>query len=161
MFMTEWTVGTGAGFTPVRALREAVRVREQGVLPEAEFDALDAFAAHLFVRTDAGEPIGSGRMYPCPERGAVRIDRLVVAPLFRGKLYDDLLLRVMLYKAQQMPFAAIEAAVEEAARPLFASFGFQPADVRASGATLLCVPRGSVVWPRACKGKEPSRAQPE
>ena len=91
----------------------------------------------------------------------MRIDRLVVAPLFRGKLYDDLLLRVMLYKAQQMPFAAIEAAVEEAARPLFASFGFQPADVQASGATLLCVPRGSVVWPRACKGKEPSRAQPE
>ena len=27
MFMTEWTIGTGAGFAPVRALREMVRVQ--------------------------------------------------------------------------------------------------------------------------------------
>ena len=94
MFMTEWTVGAGVGFAQARALREAVRVREQGISPEQEFDAMDAVAAHLFVCTDAGEPIAAGRMYPCPEHDAVRIDRLVVAPAFRGKLYDDLLLRV-------------------------------------------------------------------
>ena len=86
MFMTEWTVGAGVGFAQARALREAVRVREQGISPEQEFDAMDAVAAHLFVCTDAGEPIAAGRMYPCPEHDAVRIDRLVVAPAFRGKL---------------------------------------------------------------------------
>ena len=49
MFMTEWTVGAGVGFAQARALREAVRVREQGISPEQEFDAMDAVAAHLFV----------------------------------------------------------------------------------------------------------------
>ena len=151
MFMTEWTIGTGAGFAPVRALREMVRVQEQGVLSEAEFDALDAVAAHLFVRTDAGAPIAVGRMYPCPECDAVRMDRLVVAPKFRGRLYDDLLLRVMLYKAQQMPFATIEAAMQPEAKQLLARFGFQSAAGQACGGTLMAVPRGGVIWDSACK----------
>lgn len=152
MFMTEWTIGTGAGFAPVRALREMVRVQEQGVLSEVEFDALDAVAAHLFVHTDAGAPIAVGRMYPCPECDAVRMDRFIVAPAFRGKLYDDLLLRVMLYKAQQMPFATIEAVAQTTELPLFARFGFHDVkEAHAHGGVLLAVPRNGVIWESACK----------
>lgn len=64
MFMTEWTVGAGAGFAHARALREAVRVYEQGISSEQEFDAMDAVAAHLFVCTDAGEPLLPGGCTP-------------------------------------------------------------------------------------------------
>lgn len=151
MFLTEWTLGAGADFAAVRALREAVRVREQGSLPAAEFDSVDAVAAHLYVRMQAGEPIAAGRMYPLPERDAVRIDRLVLAPQFRTGMYDDLALRVMLYKAQQMPFAAIEAVVEAAQQPLFARFGFAQADGLPGQGVLLRVPREGVVWESACK----------
>ncbi len=149
MFMTEWTVGEGAGFAPVRALREEAAA-ERGAAP-AEFDGMDAFAAHLYVCTDGGAPIAAGRMYPCPERDAVRMDRLVVAAPFRGKMYDDLALRVMLYKAQQMPFAAIEALVSPEEQPLFSGFGFAPAGAERGGRILMRMPREAVVWDSVCK----------
>ena len=162
MFMTEWTVGAGAGFAHARALREAVRVYEQGISSEQEFDAMDAVAAHLFVCTDAGEPIAAGRMYPSLEHDAVRIDRHVVAPAFRGKQYDDLLLRVMLYKAQQMPFSAIEASVGEAERELLTGFGFRPAGLPQTGQDIVFfVPCSGVIWDSACKHVGHSGQKPE
>lgn len=82
-------------------------------------------------------PIAAGRMYPSLEHDAVRIDRLVVAPAFRGKQYDDLLLRVMLYKAQQMPFSAIEASVGEAERELLT--GWVPARRIAANGARHCI----------------------
>ena len=83
-------------------------------------------------------------------------------PAFRGKLYDDLLLRVMLYKAQQMPFSAIEASVGEAERELLTGFGFRPAGLPQTGQDIvLFVPCSGVIWNSACKHVVHSGEKPE
>lgn len=144
MFMTEWSVGT-EDFAPIGALREAA-----GESPKAE--PIDAYAVQLYVKTDAGEPIGAGRIYPVAERNAVRFDKLMTAPKYNGTVYDELLLRIMLFKAQQMPFATIETVAGGGTGKLIEKFGLQVSAEESPepGKTFYTIPRGDVVWWSAC-----------
>ena len=74
----------------LRAVREAVFVREQGVPPELEADAQDPECLHVLARDAAGRPIGTGRLTPAHTLG-----RMAVLPEWRGRgvfrrLYDDI-----------------------------------------------------------------------
>lgn len=46
----------------LRAVREAVFVREQGVAPELELDEHDAHALHALAEDASGQAIGTGRL---------------------------------------------------------------------------------------------------
>ena len=151
MFKALWGIGKeeGAG---AMAVRRAVFVEERGMDCEREFDLMDEFAAHLFVSDEAGVPIAAGRMYP--EAGRVMLDRIAVMPDFRSLPYDDLVLRVMLYKAQQTELIDIAAAVEPGAEKLYIPFGFRIAGetlLRGEKTALYTVPRQNVIWDSACK----------
>lgn len=62
----------------LRAVREAVFVREQGVPVELEWDEYDATSLHVLAEAD-GDPIGTGRLLPDHQIG-----RMAVLPGWRG-----------------------------------------------------------------------------
>lgn len=62
----------------LRAVREAVFVREQGVPVELEWDEYDATSLHVLAEAD-GDQIGTGRLLPDD-----RIGRMAVLPDWRG-----------------------------------------------------------------------------
>ena len=152
MFQGVWSIGT-QDFDKIRALRHQVNVTLRGVPEQEEFDALDAFAAHVYVESDKSEPIAAGRMYP--DKDDVRIDRIAVAPEFSAMPYGELVLRMLLYKAQDMPQSRIVILAEEALFPLLPGFGFTPASGPAPGrggeTALFTCPRSAIVWDSACK----------
>ncbi|MBE5784952.1 MAG: hypothetical protein E7330_04055 [Clostridiales bacterium] len=142
--MTEWFIGT-AEFAPIGAIRAAAGER-------AEAEAIDEYAVHLYVKTDAGEPIGAGRIYPVAPRNAVRFDKLLTTPKYRGTVYDELLLRIMLFKAQEMPFQNIETVAGSATAGLIEKFGLKQAEDPSpeEGKTFYTIPRDAVIWWSAC-----------
>lgn len=144
MFMTEWTIGTD-DFAPIGTVRAAAG---ESAVPEP----IDGYAVHLYVKTDAGEPIGAGRIYPVAGRNAVRFDKLLTTPKYRGTVYDELLLRIMLFKAQEMPFQNIETVAGDAAAPLIEKFGMKQAEEPSpeAGKTFYTIPRDGIIWWSAC-----------
>ena len=154
MFKTVWGLGLQQGGDALK-VRRAVFVCEQGYDENAEFDHNDGYAAHVFVSDENDAPIASGRMYPDGDR--ILMDRIAVMPAFRALPYDELVLRVMLYKAQQSQMREIAAAVYEGGEALYLPFGFKKAGdttLRGLPAALLTVPRESVIWDSACKHAE-------
>lgn len=66
------------GERSLRALREAVFMREQGVSAELEWDGLDPACRHVLARLDNGAAVGCGRLTP-----AGKIGRVAVLPPWR------------------------------------------------------------------------------
>ena len=153
MFQTSWTFGK-ENFARVRELRRLCFVEEQGIAEEEEFDAFDGVSAHLLVEDEHGASIAAGRIFPDGE--VTRIGRVCVAPGFRSERYDDLVLRLLLYKAENLMGASIVTCPREAEAPFYERFGFRREGEAffARGATRLrlAVPREGVVWTSECKG---------
>ena len=150
MFKALWSLGRESD--GAFSVRRAVFVDELGFPDDAEFDALDDYAAHLFVSDEFDVPMAAGRMYPDGER--VMIDRIAVMKDFRSLPYDDLVLRTMLYKAQQSAMQYICAAVYPESAGLYTPFGFKETAktvLRCRDAVLLTVPRNAVIWDSPCK----------
>lgn len=152
MFQGVWTIGL-ENFERVRALRQRVNVELRGVPEKEEFDSLDAFAAHVYVETDGGEPIAAGRMYP--DGTTVRIDRIAVMPEFSALPYGELVLRMLLFKAQEMPQNSIAVLAEEGMFQLLPNFGFtrvsEPVAARGGQTALYTCPGNAIIWDSACK----------
>lgn len=147
MFVSKWSIGT-EDFAAPRSLRMQVSVNENGIDENIEFDALDAYAAHLYIAEEDGTPIAAGRMYPDGE--SICIDRIAVMHDYRGGAYFDLALRMLLFKAQQMPQKYIVAALGEGHFSLLARFGFAAMDDK-----LNCrIEREGIIWHSECKDNE-------
>jgi predicted GNAT family N-acyltransferase len=153
MFQARWSFGR-ENFDRVRQLRSACFVEEQGVDEKEEFDAFDGVSAHLFVEDSSGQPIAVGRMFPDGE--TTRIGRICVAPAFRGQLYDDLVLRILLYKAEGLAGNTVVTCPQEKDAPFYERFGFaregEPFFERNALRVRLYVPRDKIVWPKECGG---------
>ena len=142
MFAAEWRMGAGA--EPALALRRGVRVEGEGALEAEEFDALDEYAAHVYVYDPhSGDSIATGRLYP--DNGDLVLGKITVSPAYSAPLYGDLVLRMLLFRAQQLPAGRIRAQVRPEQIPMLPPFGF------------VCdgeepwVRRDDVVWDSPCK----------
>ena len=123
MFTTEWKFGI-LDFEEVRAIRILVFMQELGQPEEEAFDWEDGIAAHLLVRLEDGTAVATARIYP--DGGNTRIDSFAVLPQYRKQGYGDVCLRLLLYKAQQLPGECVVAKVPEQYEAYYAWFGFQP-----------------------------------
>ena len=117
------TIRQTADFAPIRALRMAVFVEEQGFTVESEFDDLDATSLHLLA-TEAGEPIGCARLFTVEGEG--RIGRICVAREARGKGIGAALVEagVAHFRADGLNRAALSAQVQ--AQAFYSGLGFVP-----------------------------------
>ncbi|MDO4567878.1 MAG: hypothetical protein Q4B99_02850 [Clostridia bacterium] len=149
MFITQWTYGM-MDFDDVKRLR-TLRAGALGVPPELEFDWFDTIAAHLRVMHD-GAGAAVARMYP--DGGLTRIDRLFCDKTYEREGYYELMLRLMLYKAQTLAGEQIACAVPAAERALYERFGLRQHGGEYDVATVphveLRVPRDGITWFSMC-----------
>ena len=146
MFQSRWDFGLMA--KDALALRQAVMVDEMGLSPSVAFDRYDEIAAHLFVWDSEG-PIASGRIFP--QGDATVIGAIVTAPAHRHAPFADLVLRILLDKAQSLTGDPILARPLPEDIPLYRSFGFQSTD---AAPDIFSVPRDSIRWHSACSSKD-------
>lgn len=94
-FRVEVVEDYSAALDDLRAVREAVFVREQQVPLDLEWDKLDPFSQHVIARDAAGVAIGTGRL--TPER---KIGRMAVLPEWRNAGVGAALLQALLRLAR-------------------------------------------------------------
>ncbi len=121
MFKATWSIGKN-DFDRIEKLRCNVNVLGRGIAEDAEFDALDAYAGHVYVCEDTGAPIAAGRMYP--NNDELVIDRIAVMSEYEPLPYAELTLRMLLFKAQELPQKRIRIICEECRFALVERFGF-------------------------------------
>ncbi|MFT3896294.1 MAG: GNAT family N-acetyltransferase [Thermomonas sp.] len=105
----------------LRAVREAVFVREQGVPLELELDAQDPDCLHVLARDAGGRPIGTGRLTPARTLG-----RMAVLPEWRGKGVGAALLDALTAIARERRWRAIELHAQADAIGFYARHGYLP-----------------------------------
>lgn len=135
MFKACWSLGRD-DFAGVEALREALGV---------SIDAMDDYAAHIYVSDEDGGPIAAGRMYPVGD--ALRIDKMVVAEKYASLPYEELTLRILLYRARELPQNIVEVEVTPGVEELLPRFGFAP--VQEDPRFMRCA-RKDIVWFSQC-----------
>ncbi|MBS6323174.1 MAG: hypothetical protein KH409_04225 [Clostridium sp.] len=138
MFKAVWSIGRD-GFDRIEALRRAA-----GACPQCISDGKDAYAGHVYVCEETGEPIAAGRMYP--DGDALIIDRIAVMPQYDAMPYAELVLRMLLFKAQELPQNNIRINCEEKRFALVRRFGFAQSDAH----TFTCS-RNAIVWDSECR----------
>ena len=145
MFQSRWDFGLMA--KDALALRQAVLVDEMGLPPSSAFDRYDEIAAHVYVWDDQG-PIAAGRIFPLGD--ATAIGAIVTAPAHRQDPFADLVLRLLLDKAQTLAGDPILASPLQRDVPLYASFGITAIP---SAPNTYSVPKGAIRWHSACQGE--------
>ena len=147
MFTTEWKFGM-MEFDEVRAIRTAVFAEEMSLPEEQVFDWEDGIAAHLLVRLADGTAVGTARIYP--EGADTRIGPFAVLSEYRRQGYGDVSLRLLLYKAQQLPGARVLADVPEEFVRYYEWFGFSAAGEKENGVLPMTIDREKIHFPSEC-----------
>jgi predicted GNAT family N-acyltransferase len=107
----------------LRAVREAVFIREQGVPAELEWDELDAKCVHLMALDAAENVIGTARLLL--QQGAQgRIGRMAVLKEWRGKGVGDALMRRLLKEAAARQIQQLTLSAQVYAVGFYTRFGF-------------------------------------
>jgi predicted GNAT family N-acyltransferase len=109
----------------LRAVREAVFVREQGVPPELELDAQDPDCLHVLARDADGRPIGTGRLTP-----AHMLGRMAVVPEWRGRGVGAAMLAALTALARERRWNAIELHAQVDAIGFYLRQGYLPVGPR-------------------------------
>jgi predicted GNAT family N-acyltransferase len=104
----------------LRAVREMVFIREQGVPVELEWDEFDVACVHLLARDSLGNPIGTARLLP-----DASIGRMAVLKDWRGKGVGSALLHQLLKEAENRQFPAVTLNAQIHAIRFYNRFGFQ------------------------------------
>lgn len=105
------------------AIREQVFIREQGVLPEEEYDEWDAKAIHALAFNDDGEPVGTARL-TLDDDGQFHIGRVAVLAAERRKGYGDFLVRMLIDRAFLCGAHEVYIGAQDAAIPFYETIGF-------------------------------------
>ena len=103
----------------LRAIREEVFIREQGVPAELEWDGLDQSSKHILALSVNGEAIGCGRITPDGHIG-----RIAVLPGWRGKRIGSAILEALLDYAHSQDYQLVELSAQMQALPLYRRFDF-------------------------------------
>lgn len=109
----------------LRAVREAVFVREQGVPLELELDAQDPDCLHVLARDADGRPIGTGRLTPAHTLG-----RMAVLPQWRGRGVGAAMLAALTGLARERRWNAIELHAQVDAIGFYLRHGYLPVGPR-------------------------------
>lgn len=103
----------------LRAVREAVFIREQGIPAELEWDGLDEDCRHALVISSQGEAIGSGRMLPDGHIG-----RIAVLPAWRGQRVGTAIIEALLDYARAHDYPQVDVDAQTYAVPFYRRFEF-------------------------------------
>lgn len=105
----------------LRAVREAVFIREQCVPEELEWDGLDEGSHHVLALSNAGQAIGCGRILP-----NAHIGRIAVMHEWRGKKVGTAILEGLLAYAGNRGYKEVDLDAQVHALPFYLRFGFIP-----------------------------------
>ncbi|MEI7842706.1 MAG: GNAT family N-acetyltransferase [Gallionellaceae bacterium] len=103
----------------LRAVREAVFIREQGVPVELEWDGMDETSHHVLALSSTGQAIGCGRILP-----NAHIGRIAVMPEWRGKKVGTAILEGLLAYASSRHYPEVDLDAQVQALPFYRNFGF-------------------------------------
>ncbi len=135
MFKACWYLGN-EDFGGIEALRSDLDVCA---------DALDEYAAHVYVSDENGVPIAAGRMYPIGE--ALRLDRILAARQYANLPYEELVLRILLYRARELPQSVIEVETVPGIENILPKFGFSQTD---DDPRIMRCARDAITWFSLC-----------
>lgn len=103
----------------LRAVREAVFMREQGVPEELEWDGLDEGCRHALALSLQGEAVGCGRLLPDGHIG-----RIAVLPEWRNRKVGTAIMEALLGEARARGLQQVEVDAQTQAVPFYRGFGF-------------------------------------
>lgn len=109
----------------LRAIREAVFMREQHVPAELEWDGLDELCRHALALSMKGDAIGCGRIIPPRDHAPAHIGRLAVLPEWRNKRVGTALLEALLDYARAMQYPEVIVHAQTQAKAFYRPFGFE------------------------------------
>lgn len=104
----------------LRSVREQVFIREQGVPPALELDALDALSRHV-IALSRGQAIGTGRLLP-----DAHIGRMAVLRGWRGQGVGSALLESLIEIARSLGMRQVMLNAQLHALPFYLRHGFLP-----------------------------------
>ena len=116
---TVYIVSWHDGEPLLRAVREAVFMREQGVSAELEWDGLDEGCRHALALNTKGEAIGCGRITQ-----DAYIGRMAVLREWRGNKAGTMLLEALLDEARSKSCLEVELSAQVQALPFYRRLGF-------------------------------------
>lgn len=122
MIQGKW-IPPGQPFPEALALRKAVFVDEQGFSPHLERDDKDDLSWHAVLYLD-GIPAATGRIYYFED--AFWVGRICVIPQARAQGLGDLLMRMLLDKAQRHFAPEVRIGAQLPVVPFYARYGFVP-----------------------------------
>ena len=111
--------------TQCLAIREAVFARELNRPQEGAADENDRMAVYALVLNEEDEPAGSGRLYIDGD-SHFAIDRVCVLKDQRGRGLGDLLMRMLLYRAQELSCDSVYLTAPVELTGFFARYGLKP-----------------------------------
>lgn len=109
----------------VMDIRHRVFVSEQGFSPENERDEYDAMAVYALIYDDGDMPCGTGRLY-IDSDSQFAIGRVCVLKEKRGQQIGDLIMRMLLYRAQELHAPSVYLSAQLPAVPFYQRYGFEP-----------------------------------
>ena len=103
----------------LRAVREAVFVREQSVPQELEWDGMDDGSRHALALSLNGEAIGCGRIMPNGHIG-----RIAVLAQWRNMRVGTAIMEALLDEAHARGYKQVDVHAQTQAIPFYHIFGF-------------------------------------
>ncbi len=103
----------------LKAVREAVFIREQGIPAELEWDGLDEDCRHALVLSSQGEAMGCGRM-----RSDGHIGRIAVLLAWRGQKVGTAIMEALMDYARAHDYPQVDVDAQTCAVPFYRRFEF-------------------------------------
>jgi len=103
----------------LRAIREAVFIREQNVPAELEWDGKDEECRHALALSTNGDAIGCGRLMPNGHLG-----RMAVLPQWRGLKVGTAIIEALLDEARARGYKQVDVDAQTHAIPFYQKIGF-------------------------------------
>jgi predicted GNAT family N-acyltransferase len=103
----------------LRAIRETVFIREQGVPEELEWDGLDEGCRHALALSLQGEAIGCGRML-----ANGHIGRIAVLPQWREQRLGTAIMETLLAEARAQGLKRVDVDAQTQAVPFYRRLDF-------------------------------------
>ncbi|VVC83270.1 GNAT family N-acetyltransferase [Sideroxydans sp. CL21] len=103
----------------LRAIREAVFIREQNVPEELEWDGKDEDCRHALALSLNGDAIGCGRM-----QANGHIGRMAVLPQWRKQKVGTAIIEALLDEARSRGYKQVDVDSQTFAIPFYQKFGF-------------------------------------
>ena len=103
----------------LRAIRETVFIREQGVPEELEWDGLDEGCRHALALSLQGEAVGCGRLL-----ANGHIGRIAVLPQWREQRVGTAIMETLLAEARAQGHRQVDVDAQTQAIPFYRSLGF-------------------------------------